>query len=463
MDTRVGSELLYEKPAIRRLQIGAMSKFALSPAGYRTVRESIDGVAVDELVHRFGSPLFVFSETTIRRTLRDAKEIFLRRYPKVEFAWSYKTNYLNAIAAVFHQEGSLAEVVSGMEYDKARALGVPGDRILFNGPRKTPCALRRAAEEGARIHIDHFDEIDDLEVVAREMGKTVKVALRLNLDAGIQPQWNRFGFNLESGQALDAARRIRAGGVLRIHGLHCHVGTFILDPAAYRTQVEKLIGFGYRIEKEFGFDFDYLDLGGGLPSQSRLKGSFMPPEISVPALQRYADAIGDGLESSLRPGHFPTVIIESGRALIDEAGFLISTTHAAKRMPDGRRAYVLDAGINLLYTSTWYRFPLELDRDVPGMPEPSILNGPLCMNIDVVDEGVMLPPLSRGVRLIFSMVGAYNVTQWMQFIEYRPAVVMVTEGGRAEVIRQREDLSDLTHRERMPSHLSVIDPRADAA
>ena len=329
-----------------------------------------------------------------------------------------------------------------------------GNQIIFNGPHKSPAALKRAAEEGARIHIDHFDEIDDLEQVAEELDREIPVAIRINLDAGIMPQWGRFGFNLESGQALDAVRRIHMGRRLRVVGLHCHVGTFILEPAAYRAQVEKLVQFGYKLEADFDFHIEYLDLGGGFPSKSHLKGTYMPPEVTVPPMERYAEAITDGLRAALRPGDYPHIYLESGRALIDEAGYLITTCKAAKRLPDGLRSYVLDAGVNLLYTATWYRFNVELDREVQGMAEPAMLNGPLCMNIDVLDEGTMLPPLSRGTRLILSPVGAYSVTQWMQFIEYRPAVVLITESGEVELIREREDLSDLVHRERLPKHLT---------
>jgi len=128
---------------------------------------------------------------------------------------------------------------------------------------------------------------------------------------------------------------------------------------------------------------------------------------------------------------------------------------ASKRLPDGRRGYIPDAGINLLFTATWYKFVIETDRALQGMGEPSVLNGPLCMNIDVVDEGVLLPPLERGTRLILSPVGAYNVTQWMQFIEYRPAVVLITETREAALIREREDLTDLLRRERLPEHLKL--------
>ncbi len=87
------------------------------------------------------------------------------------------------------------------------------------------------------------------------------------------------------------------------------------------------------------------------------------------------------------------------------------------------------------------------------MGEYSVLYGPLCMNIDVIDEGLSLPPLKRGMRLILSPVGAYNATQWMQFITYRPNVVLIGEDGQVDVIRHAEDLSDIVRRETLPERL----------
>lgn len=450
------TKLFYEKPTITKLNHGYLiNKYGSEPHYARKIRTTIDDVPIAELVHKYGSPLFVFSENTIRNKIQEAKECFTARYPNVTFGWSYKTNYLDAICAIFHKEGCVAEVVSEMEYQKARNLGVSGENIIFNGPNKSLAILKQAVAEGAKIHIDHFDEIEDLEKIAKALKKPIKVGLRLSLDAGIYPQWTRFGFNLESGQALDAARRIKMGDKLDLVGLHSHIGTFIIDPEAYRVQIEKMVQFAYQLEKELGQKINYFDIGGGFPSKSKLKGTYFPPEHTIMPMESYAEKITDGLYKNLKSSEFPHVYIESGRALIDEAGYLITTVCTSKRLPDGSKSYVLDAGVNLLYTSTWYKFTIEMDRAVQGVGEPSLLNGPLCMNIDVVDESAMLPPLARGTRLILSPVGAYNITQSMQFIEYRPAVVLITSAGKAEVIRERESLADLISKEKLPAYLKL--------
>jgi diaminopimelate decarboxylase len=443
---------IYEQPSITRLVAGLTNKFGSNPGIERKVRKAIDGVPVERLCAEHGSPLFVFSERTLVRTVRRTRAAFAR-YPGTVMGWSYKTNYLQAICAIMHREGAIAEVVSAMEYEMARALGVAGRDIVFNGPLKPLPVLRRAVAEGALINADHADELDDLAIIAEERGESVGIGLRLNLDAGIQPQWSRFGFNLESGQALAAVEKLATSG-LRLRALHCHLGTFILEPEAYARQVAKMLAFAYLVEERFGFRIDTLDLGGGFPSRNRLKGTYLPPDVAVPPVEDYADAIVGALEANLRPGHRPRLVLESGRAMVDEAGYLITTAVAAKKLPDGTRSYVLDAGVNLLYTATWYAFNVEVDRALPGAREPAQLCGPLCMNIDIVHERVALPPLPRGTRLILGPVGAYNVTQWMQFIAYRPAVVLIAENGEVELIRAAEGLADVQRAERLPARLA---------
>jgi len=445
----------YEKPVITKIETGFMNKFGSSPYYARKIRTEIDGISIDELVTKYGSPLFVISERKLRETYRKIYNAFSSRYPNVQFGWSYKTNYLQAVCAVLHQEGAIAEVVSAFEYEKARKLGIEGKDIIFNGPHKPIEVLEIAAREGAMIHIDHFDEISDLEKVSDKLGKKIKVAIRLNMDTGIHPQWSRFGFNIETGQAMDAVRRIVAGGKLILNGLHCHIGTFIIEPDAYAKEVEKMIKFAYEVEDNFGFKIEYLDIGGGFPSKNRLKGTYFSPDVLIPTVDEYAEKITNALYANLRPGDFPKLILESGRAIIDEAEYLITTIFASKRLPDGRRAYVADAGVNLLFTAFWYKFNIEIDREVYGTNEPAVIYGPLCMNIDVIDEGTLLPPLERGTRLIFSPVGAYNNTQWMQFIEYRPNIVMIMEDGNIEIVREKEDLTDIEKRERLPEKLKI--------
>lgn len=439
----------YTRPTLQRHRAGAMNKMGALPA--LQAQDRVDGVPVAELVAAHGSPLFVYSERTLRKKIRALRAAFAGRWPAFQPAWSYKTCYLDAVVRVFHDEGAWAEAVSGMEVDKALRNGVPMERVIFNGPYKEPAALERAILGGALVNVDHFDELAAIERIAAAHDRVPAVGLRVNLAAGSAPRWDRFGFNLDNGQAWDAVRRLVAGGRLRLSAIHCHVGTFILDPDVYRVAAEKIALFANRLREELGIRLDTIDLGGGFASTSRLKAQYLPGDQVTPSFEDYAVAITDGLGALRYEGDpLPRLVLETGRALVDEAGTLITTVVASKRLADGRRALVADAGVNLLYTSTWYRHEIVPAQPVAGTPEPSVVYGPLCMNIDVVCEHQLLPPFEAGHLLLLKNVGAYNVTQSMQFIHLRPAIVMVGEGGQVGVIRRAETLEELAIGEEVP-------------
>ncbi len=449
MNTLQTSRPMYERPVLLRHEMGLMNKFGRTQAMQPLTH--IDGVAVDALVEQYGSPLFVFSERVLVDRIREMKEAFTRRWPHVRLAWSYKTNYLDAICRIFHAEGAWAEVVSEFEYDKALRNGVPPDQVHFNGPHKGPEVLDRALTGDTLVHIDHFDELAAAEAVAANRGIRPKVALRLNMTAEGAPTWGRFGFNLDNGQALDAARRLVAGNRLELAGLHCHLGTFILQTGAYGEAAGKIARFANELRERLGVVLDFIDLGGGLASHNTLKAQYQPGELATPSFDRYAEAISEGLaELDYPPRQQPTLVMESGRALVDDAGTLISTVLANKRLPDGRRGLVIDAGVNSLFTAFWYKHDLVPAQPFSGTPEPTVVYGPLCMNIDVVRDTLLFPPMKVGDRLAVRTVGAYNVTQWMQFITYRPAVVLIGRNGEHCLIRRREDLDSVVGHEQVP-------------
>ncbi len=454
-------KLPYERPLIRKLTAGPLNKFG-PRAGHQPVTH-LDGVAVQTLRETYGSPLFVMSERQLRRTYQHAVRAFSTRYPLVQFAWSYKTNYLNAVCRTFHQEGAWAEVVSGFELEKALGNGVPGHHILFNGPSKTAADLRQAVAHDAVIHLDHFDELHTLLALAEagelgELGgRRPRVAVRVNMDTGVYPQWDRFGFNYENGQAWQALTRIvstNESAPLDLVGLHCHIGTFMLQPNAYAVATAKLCELAHRCRRELGVTVQYLDLGGGFPSTNTLKGAYLPGADTVPPLDDFADAITRTiLSAGFGPDELPLLILEAGRALVDEAGSLLGSVVATKRLADGRRATIVDFGVNLLFTSYWYDHIISPTRAYSEQTENTVLYGPLCMNIDVLRESVNLPLLAPGDQLVVHKVGAYNLSQWQQFIGLRPNVVLIDLNGNPHLIRQAETLDYLQQLEQVPEHL----------
>jgi len=446
------SKPLYERPSLVRHQMGMMNKFG-RVQGTKPLTH-IDGVAVADLVAQHGSPLFVFSQSTLIKRYRELYQAFARRYAKVRIAWSYKTNYLEAVCRTFHREGAWAEVVSQFEFDKAVLTGVAPDHIHFNGPSKPDEAIEAALRGRAMLHIDNFDELARIERIAERLNVRPRVALRVNLAVEGLQSWSRFGLNLESGQAREAAVRLLSGGKAELVGLHCHIGTYILEPAAYGIAATKLVQFANQLRADLGVRLSFIDVGGGFASRNTLAAQYLPGDQAAPSFERYAEAICDALAGlDCPPQELPTLVLETGRALVDDAGYLISSVAATKRLPDGRRGLVLDAGVNLLFTAFWYKHDVLPAQEFSGTLEPTVMYGPLCMNIDVLRDTVQFPPLSVGERVVFRNVGAYNVTQWMQFITLRPAVVLIGQDGRVAPIRRAEKVEDLRSFEQVPEWL----------
>jgi len=446
----------YERPAIKKLESTMPNKFGMRTA-YAPVTH-IDQVKVKDLIDEFGSPVFVISEGQIREKMQEAKNAFTTRYPKVQFAWSYKTNYLNAVCCVFHQEGSWAEVVSGFEYDKSLANGVDGQHIIFNGPDKTESDLQKAIKNNSLIHIDHLEEFYTILHLAEQSNKKPRVAIRINMDTGIMPMWDRFGFNYENGQAWDALNKIMLSKKLDLVGLHCHIGTFMLSPQAYAIATNKLIDLMLGLKKKYDHQISYLDLGGGFPSKNTLKGSHLQGADMNPTLDMMADAITSTLiNSPIPPDQLPLLILETGRALIDEAGYLLGTVISNKRSAAGKRITIIDVGVNILFTSFWYDHKISPAQEFSSYAEETMLYGPLCMNIDVVRENTMLPLMNKGDNFVIHHVGAYNMTQWMQFITMRPKVVMIDTEGKVHLIRNNETLEHINAFEKVPEYLSTFE------
>jgi diaminopimelate decarboxylase len=278
------------------------------------------------------------------------------------------------------------------------------------------------------------------------------------MDTGIYPMWDRFGFNYENGQAWDALNKIMRYENMVLVGLHTHIGTFMLSPNAYAIAAGKLADLAIGIKDKYQHEIQYIDMGGGFASKNNLKGSFLPGIDTNPTIDDFAEAITSTLiNSNFPPDKLPLLILETGRALIDDTANLLGTVISNKRLSDGRRTTILDIGVNILFTSFWYDHKITPAQAFTHHTEDTVVYGPLCMNIDVIRENVNLPLMNKGDHVVIQSVGAYNMTQWMQFITLRPRIVMIDMEGNVHVIRESETLDRLLELERVPKHLEKFE------
>lgn len=446
----------YEPPTIESLAITSVGKHRIHDvAPAPALDEILDARA---LLQQFGSPLFVLSEKALRARYRSFLDTFSSAGIETNVAYSYKTNYLPALCAILREEGAMSEVVSGMEYELARALGAGGDEIVFNGPYKERDELERAIADGALVNIDGFHELEQIAQLADSMHRTARVGIRFNFTYG-NASWTKFGFSYESGDAVRALKRISELPSLSFEAFHNHSGTFNVDPNIYGRSAALMVELAIRAG-QFGLKPTIADFGGGFPSGNTLKPDFDVPggaEESHGNLKPYAEAILNRMRMAgdLFGGR-PKLYLEPGRALVDDAMQLICTVVGIKDLREQGTAVIVDAGVNLVPTAYWYEHGVHAapeTRNKPGgADKPVHIYGPLCMQIDVIKERASLPTPEIGDPLLIGNVGAYCVSQSMQFIRTRPAVILLGENG-PEVIRRRETWRDVFGLDTVPERL----------
>ena len=458
----------YEAPNIELIQISTIGKHSILNMETSSVFEEVDDI--EKLLNKYDSPLFLLSEKKLRSKYNEFKDAFTEEGIETIIGYSYKTNYLPALCSILKQEGAWAEVVADMEYKLARSLNIPGSRIIFNGCYKTETELNKAVSEDALINIDSFNELELLDRVAGSLGKKARTGIRINFVMGNMP-WTKFGFNYESGEAKEALEKISKKKNIKFEAIHNHSGTFNVDPKMYSKSTRIIIELA-EYAKKLGLNTKIIDVGGGFPSSNKLKPQYDIPggsKYNENTLQQFSSAIMNHLKKAkhLFNKGKPILILEPGRAIVDEAMQLISKVVSKKKDANGNDSIVMDAGVNILPTAYWYDFEPKLanklngsNNNLNGKTKKNGSNynglvkmyGPLCIQIDSINESVNLPSVELGDVIVFSNVGAYNLTQSMQFIQTRPAVVLLGSNG-VELIRRKETWRDIFKLDTLPKRL----------
>lgn len=398
----------------------------------------VEGAIADELMHRFGSPLFVVSEDAIKKKYKDLEQALTKHYRPFKIGYSFKTNNLPAICTILKTEGALAEVVSSFEYWLAKKLGYRGEEIIFNGPHKTDDDLNTAISDRCILNIDNRDELHRLIRIASHRGIQPRIGLRVNINEGRTSDvaWDRFGFNIENGEARELCEEITHRRYpLHISGLHMHLGTNIADAGLYRHAAKKLVTFASECEGILSAKMTYLDFGGGFAvTGNRLRGS---PEADISSVEDYAASITGTLRGRKNQ---PLLILEPGRWLIAESIVLLTTVVSVKDLA-GISAVTTDASISILREAAYLDFKIEALKNEPGV-HSSRIYGCTCTPSDILGHA-LLPRLTRGDILAFYNVGAYSIPRSSQWISPRPAIIGIDEAGKIRTLRRAETNEDL--------------------
>ena len=393
-------------------------------------------MSVAELLAEHGSPLWLADVDRARERLAGFRAAWSAAWADTEVSYSYKTNRTTAFLRAFADDDAGAEVVCAAEYALARDIvGVDGSRITVNGPAKPDALLARCAADGAVVIADSEAELERLALAG-----VSRVGLRVGLPG---PEGTASRFGIAPADIVAAGRRAGDLGLtLEVLSVHLVSTDFTAalsgdsDPPTRTLAANVRVGWAKppavhagaatalaRLAAELGVTT--IDLGGGFPA--------------APAVAEHAAAVAGVLRREDFRGR---VLLEPGRALVADAVDLALTVVAVKTLADGTTCAVVDGGTDLLPGALWAWPRLEALAPRPGRATPTLVAGPLCLNIDVVAPAAPLGELAVGDVLIARGVGAYQQVQSTQFGDLRPAVV-VREGGTWRLHRRREELSDL--------------------
>ncbi|MDA8393073.1 MAG: diaminopimelate decarboxylase [Actinomycetota bacterium] len=398
----------------------------------------IAGVDLLHLARQFGTPLFVYDEAHVRNRCREALTAW-----GDGVAYASKAFLSKAMASVALQEGMCLDVASGGELAVALAAGAPPDRLVLHGNNKLPDELEAAVRMGVRyVVVDSFEEIDRLELLAKQHRTTVRVLVRVT--PGVEAHTHaytstgqvdsKFGFGLESGRAAAAVDRIARSPALDLVGIHGHIGSQVFRTDAFERAVQVLAGFFLPL------DLPELCIGGGL-GVAYVEGE-TAPTITEWASSVKAAAAAAGIGPHVR------LTAEPGRAVVAAAAVTLYTVGVVKQLPHVRTYVAVDGGMSdnprpVLYGSGYEAFlprATTADRDMVVR-----IVGRHCESGDVIVHNAAVPSsLEPGDVLATPVTGAYGYSMASTYNRVpRPAVVFVSPEGEPRVVLRRETAQDL--------------------
>ncbi|MFZ5899200.1 MAG: diaminopimelate decarboxylase [Bacillota bacterium] len=418
----------------------------------------VGGCDTVDLARIFGTPLYVIDEMGFRNNCRAYKEAFAPVDSDVAYAG--KTLLSTAICRIVAEEGLSLDVVSGGELYTAKQAGFPMSRVYFHGNNKSQQEIRMGMEEGVhRFVVDSFWEIDLLNALAAEMGKTVDVLLRLT--PGVEAHTHdyiktgqidsKFGLVIANGQAMEAVRQVLDASNLQLRGFHCHIGSQIFELQAFADAARIMLNFAEEVRCQTGYVLEELDLGGGL-------GIYYTEGDEPPKITDLAQTIIDAARQSVQEYDLPLprLIVEPGRSIAGTAGLTLYTVGVVKDIP-GVRTYVsVDGGMvdnprPALYQARYEAYPANKMTREAGMTVS--VAGKCCESGDMLIWNLKVPEIQPGDILAVTCTGAYNYSMASNYNRLpRPAMVLVRD-GTAELIVRRESFSDLVRNDVVPARL----------
>ncbi|MDQ1520429.1 MAG: diaminopimelate decarboxylase [Actinomycetota bacterium] len=421
---------------------------SLLPASARvdgaTGRVSVGGCDLAELGERFGTPLYVYDEDDIRARCR----AYRAQFPGGA-AYASKAFLCSAMARVVAEEGMWIDVATSGELHVALNAGFPAERIVVHGNNKSRDELVRAVEAGvARIVVDSWDELDRLHDLARTGGTIPAVLVRAtpgveahtheHIETGVED--SKFGFGLDDGNALAAARHVVDRGELHFAGFHCHIGSQVFRLDSFERAVQKMAALIRQFERVTDRTVDECNVGGGL-------GVRYTTDDHAPTIEQYAATLHDAFAKAMvdvDARSRPRLMTEPGRSIAAPAGVTLYRVGTIKHVTGVRTYVAVDGGMSDNLRPMAYG--AQYDAFVPARAAADrslvvTIAGKHCEQGDLLVRDASVPAdLHLDDILAVPVTGAYGHSLASNYNKVtRPAVVFVRDGEARVVVRRETD------------------------
>lgn len=412
---------------------------------------AIGGVDTVELAKQYGTPLYVMDENLIRKHVQSYKNSIDKFYNGNGLVcYASKVFCCLEIYRIMKDEGIGFDVVSIGELYTAHKAGVDFEKVCFHGNNKTDEELEYAVDlKVGRIVVDNIYELERLDKIAEKKG--VKANIMFRIKPGIDAHTHnfvrtgqidsKFGFALETGEAMEAVKKALSCPNVHLKGLHCHIGSqiFAVDPFVEAAQV--MLGFIADIKKETGHEISDLNLGGGFGIKYTESDDPVPYEVYM---EKVSIAVKESCEKL--GVKLPFILIEPGRSIAGPAGITLYTCGGVKNIPNIRTYVSIDGGMTdnpryALYQSA-YDAVVANKADKPKDKKVTIA-GKCCESGDLIGEGMSIQEVEPGDIIAVCATGAYNYSMSSNYNRIpKPATVFVKD-GESRVVIKRETLDDI--------------------
>ena len=406
----------------------------------------IDIIKTEELLHKYGSPLYVFHSYVFEKAFVKLRTSMRNIYSKYNIAYSYKTNYTPRICEMVKEMGGLAEVVSDMEYRLAKKIGYENNEIVYNGPLKGKGMFEHLSVGGV-VNVDSLDELMKIINFAKKNNlKKVKIAFRVNIDIG-QPFVSRFGIDSSIGsenksdldRAFDIARRYEN---IEVVGLHCHVGKS-RSLESWENRADAMFKL---VDKYFLEPPVFIDFGSGMNSEMESQLSIQFGE-KIPSFSEYASIVAKRMAErygKLPIENQPWLYTEPGTTIVSGSMSFLSTVQSIKRIK-GKEYVVFDCSAgNIGEICKLKRLPINVFHCGKKLEKLNYatFTGYTCLEHDHIYEG-FCGELAVGDIVQFRNIGSYSNVFKPPFISPNCAMVQINSEGKDKLIKRSETFDDV--------------------